>query len=171
MNPPKEGASSRARAKGSTDRVSRSQEYAPPPHSSCAEPKTQGSESRTRDPIYSINALFGDVLEASAICGHVLGLHASLSCFCGKLRLHPSGLCSEICCRRGRRLVWDYLAVFSPFRVCIAVLTTTWPVFVAFLLVKFLLTDSESELAVANSATQRLVSGMPAAVVEVIPKT
>jgi hypothetical protein len=61
--------------------------------------------------------------------------------------------------------------VFSPFRVCIAVLTTTWPVFVAFLLVKFLLTDSESELAVANSATQRLVSGMPAAVVEVIPKT
>jgi hypothetical protein len=37
-------------------------------------------------------------------------------------------------------------------RVCIAVFTTTWLVCVALLLVKFLLTDSERELAVANSA-------------------
>jgi hypothetical protein len=48
-------------------RVSRAQEYTPQPHSSRVEPKTQGSDSRKRHPIYSISALLGDVLEISAI--------------------------------------------------------------------------------------------------------
>ena len=49
-------SSSRARAKGSRARISRAQEYAPPPRSSRAEPKTQWSESRKRQPIYSSSA-------------------------------------------------------------------------------------------------------------------
>jgi hypothetical protein len=57
--------------------------------------------------------------------------------------------------------VSGYLAVFFPFRVCICSFCSFYSDLaccVAFLHVKFVLPDSESELAVAISACQRLVS-------------
>ena len=54
-------------------------------------------------------------------------------------------------------LVSGFLAVFSLFRGCVAVFTTTWPGFVDFLLVKFLITDRETVLLVTNSEFQSLI--------------
>jgi hypothetical protein len=120
---------------------------------------TQGQESRKRQPIYSIDALLGEVLETSAICGLVLGFHASLSSFCGDSCVGSlQDFVPRLVVAAASGLVSGYLAVLSPFRVCVAVFTATWPVFAALFLVKFLLTDSKSELAVAISASQRLVS-------------
>jgi hypothetical protein len=62
--PPKEGASSRARAKSLIKaREPESQEPKSKPLHRTPEPKTLGSESRKRHPIYAIDALLGDVLE------------------------------------------------------------------------------------------------------------
>ena len=97
-------SSSRARAKGPRARVSRAQVYPPPPHSSVAEPKTQMSESPKHHPIYSIGAPLVDVLETSATSFVFLCFHASFSIDCGQPSVRFSGLCSELCCRRGRRL-------------------------------------------------------------------
>jgi hypothetical protein len=61
-----------------------------PPHS--APPvlsqltETQESESRKRHPIYSIDALLGDVSEDTAISCLFRCFHASLAGFCGQLR-------------------------------------------------------------------------------------
>ena len=54
-------------------------------------------------------------------------------------------------------LVSGFLAVFSLFRGCVAVFTATWPGFVDFLLVKFLITDRETVLLVTNSEFQSLI--------------
>jgi hypothetical protein len=53
-------------------------EYPPPPHSSCAEPKTQRSESPKHHPIYSIGALLVDVLETSRACDACISPSLSL---------------------------------------------------------------------------------------------
>ena len=53
-------------------------EYPPPPHSSGAEPKTQRSESPKHHPIYSIGALFVDVLETSTACDACISPSSSL---------------------------------------------------------------------------------------------
>jgi len=97
-------SSSSARAKGPRARVSRARVYPPPPHSSGAGPKTQRSVSPKHHPIYSIGALLVDVLETSATSFVFLCFHASFSFGCGQPCVLFSGLCSELCCRRGRRL-------------------------------------------------------------------